>query len=282
MNQKNSQKELNFGLNFRLLLILGIISIISLLGGLIIANQTNIILDQKIAEAKEAERPANLNLFIIQDPTCQDCFNLQPTIEAIKKENIKFNSEKTIEIISEGAQQLITKFNITKAPTLLITGELEKNPALKAWWPKVGEIIEQTFILRQVGAPYVLLATGEVKGRAKLIMLSDQTCQDCYKVTAHQQILRQYGFFLAGQIIDVGSQEGQELIKKYKITLVPTIILTGDLGAYPTLTTIWPQVGTIEKDGTYVFREGVKQMGTYKNLTTNEIVKPPKNSNPNN
>jgi len=38
-------------------------------------------------------------------------------------------------------------------------------------------------------------------------------------------------------------------------------------------------VGTVEKDGTYVFREGVKQMGIYKDLTTNKVIEPVVNTN---
>src|SRR5665811_2194818 len=100
----------------------------------------------------------------------------------------------------------------------------------------------------------------------------------CYDVANHEIILRQFGVPTQDQqVINSQLSDGKELIAKYKIKLVPTIILTGDVGAYPSLINVWSQVGTIEEDGAYIFREGVKQMGIYKDLTTNEIIKPTTN-----
>ena len=71
--------------------------------------------------------------------------------------------------------------------------------------------------------------------------------------------------------VDIASDEGKALIKKYSIKSVPTIILSKDADAYPALKQIWQQVGSVEEDGNYVFRE-VTQMGSYKDLTTGDVV----------
>ena len=65
--------------------------------------------------------------------------------------------------------------------------------------------------------------------------------------------------------------QGKSLIDKYKIEKVPTIILTGDVETYISLTQVWKQVGSVETDGTYVFRS-VEQMGKYRDLTTGKVA----------
>ena len=253
---------------------LTIINII-LLTGLIISFQTVLSLNKKINEAAEAARPANLNIIVLKTANCEDCSDMTPLINAIKKKNVKINSERTVDISDPEGIKLINQYGIKKAPTLIIGGELQKETSLKTMWQQLGEIKDNTFILRQVGFPYVLTDSGEVKGRVKLIMITDDACKECYDVKKHKQILKQFNLPIQNeQIIGSRSADGKKLIAEYKIKLLPTIILTGDVGTYQELTKIWSKIGTIEKNGAYVFRDGVKRMGIYKNLTTNKIITP--------
>lgn len=275
---KTHKRNFNFHINFWLFTILSLIFLIFLFINIIVNSKTNALLNEKIAQVEELARPADIDIIILKDLSCSDCFDVGPMIEAIKKENVKVNSEITLEITSPDGLDLINKYNIDKAPTFIITGEIEKNISLKNLWPKIGEVRDNTFILRQISPPYTEISTGEIKGRVKLVMLTDLSCEECYDVGQHNNILRRFGFPVGKQeIIDVISDDGEELIKKYSIKLLPTIILTGDIDAYSTLKSIWAQVGTIEQDGAYVFRQGIKQMGAYKDLDTGEVVKPVNN-----
>jgi hypothetical protein len=275
MLKRRFQDGFNFTINFWLILILANIIFAGLIIGVGFSWRTNWLLNKKIVAVKEAERPANIDIIVLQESNCQDCSNLGLLIEAIKKENVKVNSEKTVEISSSEGMELINKYSIAKVPTLIISGEIEKDTNLKALWPQLGEVKDSTFVLRQVSAPYVLTNSGDVRGRVKWIMLTDTSCSECYNVTRHEAILKQFGMSTQDrQLIDIRFPDGQELVDRYQIKLLPTIILIGDLEVYSSLTKIWPQVGTIEDDGAYVFREGVKQMGAYKDLTTNAVVKP--------
>jgi hypothetical protein len=275
MLKRRFQDGFNFTINFWLILILANIIFAGLIIGVGFSWRTNWLLNKKIVAVKEAERPANIDIIVLQESNCQDCSNLGLLIEAIKKENVKVNSEKTVEISSSEGMELINKYSIAKVPTLIISGEIEKDTNLKALWPQLGEVKDSTFVLRQVSAPYVLTNSGDIRGRVKWIMLTDTSCSECYNVTRHEAILKQFGMSTQDrQLIDIRFPDGQELVDRYQIKLLPTIILIGDLEVYSSLTKIWPQVGTIEDDGAYVFREGVKQMGAYKDLTTDTVVKP--------
>ena len=49
----------------------------------------------------------------------------------------------------------------------------------------------------------------------------------------------------------------KEIIKKYDITRVPTLVLSAESKYYPDLTEAWEDVGTIEEDGAYVLRNSL-------------------------
>lgn len=272
---KNSEEnnKLNFELKLLSSMVLSVLFFVSLVIGAVAFGQTNALLNEKMAENEEATRPAELELTIIQDLKCEDCFDLQILVEDIQKQNVKIVAEEAVDVLSEKGQELVEKFNIKQVPTLIISGELDKELSLKNIWPTIGEVMDKTFVLRQIGTPYVELDSGEVHGRVSLTILTDTSCTECYDPTVHKGILQRYGWPTNSQeVIDRQDAAGQALIQKYNIELMPTIILEGDIDAYQALKQLWPIVGTIEADGAYVFREGVKQMGAYKNLNTGQVI----------
>jgi len=59
------------------------------------------------------------------------------------------------------------------------------------------------------------------------------------------------------------------LITKYKIISVPTVLMSPEADQYTNLKGVWKNVGTIESDGWYVFREMQQLRGVvYKDLTS--------------
>ncbi len=242
--------------------------------------KTNALTNQKMAEAAEAKRPANLDLVMITDANCQNCFDLNSVLENIKKENVKINSQKTIDRASDEGRQFVAKFAIKKLPTFLVKGELAKDSVLVKFFSQAGDTIDDTFVFRQVGGPYVDTATGKIKGRVNLVLLTDITCTQCYDVTQHEIILKQFGISAPAKVVDVKSALGQALVKAYVIKMVPTFVLSGDVKEYPSLASVWSQVGIVARDGAYVFTKGVPFMGVYKNLTTNKVITPAPESAP--
>ena len=236
--------------------------------------KTNALANQKLAEAAEAKRPANLDLIVITDAACRDCFDLNSIIDSVKKENVKIGSSRTIDRASEEGKLLIEKFAIKKLPTFLTQGELTKNSVIAKFFSQAGDVINDNFVFRQDSGPYVDTATGKIKGRVKLVLLTDITCVECYDVTQHEIILKQFGISAPAKIVDIKSALGKALVKAYVIKMVPTFILSGDVKEYPGIVSVWSQVGIVARDGAYVFTKGVPFMGVYKNLTTNKIITP--------
>lgn len=264
----------NFSLNFWLAAGIFLVIVVGIIIAAINFLRVNIILNQKIAQTTEANRPAEVEAIIIKEPSCADCVDPNNFLEQLKKNNVKIKSEKTVERMSEEGDALIKKYSIEKLPTVILTGEIEKGEFLQKALPAAGEIKDGSFVLKNIGGPFVLAATGAIKGRVKMVLLIDSTCPNCYDARVHESIVKQFGLNAAAEMIDRQSLAGKQLIAKYGIALLPTLVLTGDIASYPQLIKIWPQVGTVAKNGAYVFQQGVKGMGVYRDLSSNKIIDP--------
>lgn len=265
-------------INYRFLLAVFAIIFLSAAATTIIFVKANGILDKKLAETAEVKRPANLDLVVIVDETCADCFNLNPVLDYITKENVKINSSQTVSSVSDAGKEMIKKFAIKKLPTFTLTGELNKDAVMSQFISKTGDIADNTFVFRQVTGAYVDVASGKVKGRLNLVLLTDMTCAECYDVTQHEAILQQFGMQPTTKVLDIRSADGAILKNKYGIRMVPTFVLSGDIKEYASFAPVWPQVGMMS-NGAFIFTKGVPLMGTYKDLTTNKIITPPPATN---
>lgn len=269
--KKVQEVKIGFPVQIVLVVVLVVLGIISWNS----TRSANSIIGQRSAAAKEAARPANLEIITISDKGCTDCNSLADYIEVIKSQNVKIVKESSLDIYESRAQELIEKYNVKKAPLLVITGELEKHDDLQALWSAWGIVKDKTFVLTNIIPPYSNLVTGKIEGRVSVTYLTIDSCDECYDVMINQNILQKsYGIKLVSEkTIDIDSPEGKEFVEKYNITKVPTFMIDNEVAVYQGLLSVWNNVGTIEADGEYLFRK-TEQLGAYYDLETKEVVEP--------
>ncbi len=238
-------------------------------GVLLFAKQT-----PPYTDAISGKVEGRVSLIHLKDKSCGKCTQLSQAIEGLKK-NVKIVDEKEVDINSSEGRSLISKYSINQAPTLILSKELSVY-SVSEGWSNIGSIEDDgSYIMRGISPPYTNTSTNKVVGLVGLTMLTDKSCSECYDVAMHKQIIPQFGVASLGaeKTVDAGDSEGKALIKKYDIKLVPTIILSKDADAYPALKQIWQKVGSVEDDGTYVFRKLADLGVPYKDLATGEVVK---------
>lgn len=267
--KENLIRGLAYGLGGAL--IIAIVVLLVIFGGQIKDRLKNDGADNNTSQTG-ADAP-KLRITVITSKLCGDkCFDINLFLDALKQNGIKEVGTETLNIEDSQGRALADKYQITKVPTVLISGELDKNPQLAQAWASLGEIIDQVFVFRKLIPPYIEVASGQLKGQFSLVYLTDESCSKCYDVKLHDTALGNLGLKTDNnQTIDVASDEGKELLKKYEILSVPTILLSGDLIEYSGLQQIWPQVGVVAEDGTYVFTK-MDEMGSYMNLKTGKLV----------
>ncbi len=253
-----------------------------LLVNIAVLFQSTAVAKDKVAAAEELARPANISFITIKDSSCADCAGLEPYTNAIRKKNVNVIGERTIESGSDEGRKFIADFGIKRIPTLIIQGELSRSADIAKLLSFLGKTEKDTFVLTTPDpsaplAPYIDLATGQVKGRVGLILISGKSCTECPNAEVFRQAVAGAGVINPENkgVLDVADAEGARLVSKYKITVVPTFVLTGEVGEYTALAKDWPKLGTIEKDGAYVFRElNIFQGLVYFDLKKNAVVKP--------
>lgn len=237
-----------------------------------IVSSTYIYASHKIAEKEEALKPAKLSLIEIVDSSCDYCNrNIDSLINFLKQINTSITS-RVIEYNSAEAAQLIGKYGASKIPILIFSGEVNKTQQLSTLFSQAGSAVGDNIIINNLPPPYLNLTSNKIEGLVSLINIIAPSCTACYNVSMHESILNYtYGVLIADEkTFDYKSTQGKELVIKYNITKVPTIILSPESAVYSGLMGVWPQVGTIESDGWLVFRsvDVMAQYGEYINITS--------------
>ena len=208
----------------------------------------------------------------LEDPGCSACVDLAASIEELKQ-SLTITSVDTFARSSVNAKAAIAKYGIKQLPALILSSEYSAYSSAEDL-ESVGVIASDGgLVIETLQPPYVDAITGKVEGVVDWIMLTDASCAECYDVSMHKTILARFGFaFGKEETFAIDSARGKELLEQYGITSVPTIIVSSDAKAYDAFTQVWPQVGTEESDGMFVFRNNGILGQTYKDLETNTVI----------
>jgi len=232
------------------------------------------------ASGVETAPIASAKVYVVSARACGDqCWDTGLFLEALIGQGIKIVDQKSYSIggwwpFNRG-DKLAEEFQISKLPTVIVEFTGQDQPDINNFFsPTLGSVINGKFVLTKILAPYYDLAEKKLKGSIKVTYLADQSCAECYDVKKHETALKNLGVMTDGsETIDVSSVAGQALVNQYKITKVPTVIVSGEVSEYAVLTQAWGDVGIIAADGAYIFTD-VDLMGdSYKDLTTGKVIK---------
>ncbi|MBI2548223.1 hypothetical protein HYW21_02635 [Candidatus Woesearchaeota archaeon] len=216
-----------------------------------------------------------ISLVHLRKTNCTECYDLSPIIREYSTLGLVFADQEVVDADSGRGQTLIDRYNITKLPTVILDKEAGVYSDFVSLWPQVGSIEEDgSLVMRLIGIPYYGVSEQRVKGQVSVFFLQDETCTECYNpITFHLPVLQRMNLALSKQeMINASSTEGQKFITDYKIEKLPTIIMQGDMQEYPTLVRAWQSVGSIEEDGSYVFRSVEIAQQPYKDVVNSAVV----------
>ncbi|MBT5022633.1 hypothetical protein HOK51_03575 [Candidatus Woesearchaeota archaeon] len=224
---------------------------------------------------KNGEQRGAVQITHLKNSDCEDCVSWDGVIANLAKDQLTVAGVEVVEYDSAEGKELIQKYDINKLPTLLFSNDLAEYPDIAGTWAERGSVEpDGMYVLREVGAPYYDFDSGNIKGLVEVTYLVDESCEECYDVAVHKSILGKYGVKINSEkTVDIASSEGKEILEKYEITQVPTIVLSEGVSVYSQLAQIWASVGSVEEDDSYVFRN-VANMGgiVFKDLETGELV----------
>ena len=195
---------------------------------------------------------------------CPTCYDISNFVDALKKA-MTFTSGTSVD-----ASEDISMYNLTIVPAVILSGDLAAYPELLVNLKTLGTYVDGNLVLTAAkNPPYWDLATEHEYGVVDVTYITDTSCTTCYDAHIHDSVLTNYGVTVgAKKVVDVSSTDGKALVSTYQIVGVPTVLLSADAKYYTALADVWKKVGTVEKDGTFVFREISVISDKYVNLTS--------------
>jgi len=218
-----------------------------------------------------------VSLTHLKNDNCDECYDFSPLVNQLSSTGMKIGNSNEISISTKEGKALIEKYNIQKIPAIIMGSEIKVYPEIVQGLANVGEIVDDgSFITRFAGMPYYDIKEKKIKGFVTMTILLDESCDGCYNPdTSFKPILQKMGvIFKDEKTVDISSLAGKNLVDKFSIQKVPTILLTGDMEEYPGLVSSWKDVGSVESDGTYIFRTVEVTGQTYRDLITNNVITP--------
>ena len=255
-HQKSHKKSLSKNFYTKIYVALAVALVIFALNNLLQISSAASVLDQKLAEATEAKKPAEVQLITISTPLCLDCYDIKSVVGVVESTGVNITSRRDVAFSSVEARSLIKKYEIEKVPTLIITGELSKSTLLASKLNKLVEEIDKAYIFTEIEPPFVETSSGDIRGRVSLTHLKKDSCEECFDLTPIIKQLGQAGLkFKEQKEIDADSFEGKKLLGQYDIKILPGIILDKEAEVYPNIMQVWAQLGSTESDGSLVMRK---------------------------
>ena len=255
-HEKHHKKSKTLSSTFykKLMVMFSLVLIIFALYNIYQGKSFRVLFEEKLAEAKEAARPAELQLTIIST-TCYDCYDINAVVDILELAGDNITSKKELVFLSEEANRLIKEYQIDKVPTIIVTGELNKSRALSTL-NSAGKELKGAYIFTKLEPPFIEASSGNIRGKITLTYLKKKNCIDCYDLNPIiSQLIKSGLKFEKKQEIDILSSEGLNLIKKYDIKNVPTIIMDKEIEVYSTIIQSLNQLGKIEGDGTFIMHQ---------------------------
>lgn len=264
MAKSNSIKKLNSFKYETVINVLGIIIVLLFIVNMFFLTSFSSSLKNKINEAEEAARPANIELTVITASCEVSCFDIDSVVTKIKSGNVNVVSEEILNYKNSFplVSALMNTYGVTKFPTVIVKGELNKT--------NLGDeftTVDDALIYNPTTPPYFDRAENKIKGLVIVTILSANDCLNCTDVNLLLNQLKASGVVIK-ETRTLSESEGRDLVQKYNIKKLPALVLSSDALDYALIKDNWEGLGSKENDGSLVSRE---LPPPYKNPETGKV-----------
>lgn len=217
-------------------LILGVV-------GILILNQptqkTPIQLHNSTANQTNLNQIEIIHIRSVTCTLCRDTEGLNLYFEqSAQKYGFAVGSNRIINYPDSESSELIRKYRIDRLPTIIVrekSGNL--SDAFKGEFAQYLGSVEGdgTLVMRNVDAPYLNISENKIVGLAKGIAIYKKECAECLNASKYFQALEGQDIgmvFLDKKILEAQDTEAKNLIMKYNITKLPTLILDQEAYEY--------------------------------------------------
>lgn len=243
--------------------LLFILILILLVSSFSLASMKNVV-GKELENIKEASRPAEIELSIIE---CEECSDISSIVESVKSQNVEVISEETLDVNSERAKELISKYNIQKLPTVLVFGEIDND---KINLESNFELKNDALVFSKVDAPFLDLSSNQIKGLVEVIEIIDSSCKECVPLSYIPLSFVEAGVAISDwKKVEYNSVDGKKFIEKFGISKVPSVLISKEIDYYESISQSLSQLDPSEKQGFYALHS---TLPPFRDLNQNKII----------
>ena len=244
--------------------------------GIVINNETAIYsnINPPYYDIKEEEVVGRVKVINLIDSSCNQCKSLSQVENSLANAGVAISEIVSYEYNSNDGKELISKHSVTRIPAILISEDVDYYESVKKELTNLaGNPKNNYYAIHSVLPPYRDVKEDRILGLVNIILLSDISCDGCYDVRINKNVVERFGIAIEKvDPYDISSDKGKAIIAMYKITKIPTLLVSPEADVYASFVQVWDNVGTVEDDGWYVLRKP-EVLGAYKDLIKNIIVK---------
>ena len=226
--------------------------------------------------SNQGQKPILVDVLLIGASGCPQCNSslllLQQISDASASFNISVGSVNELKGDSTEAATIISRYKIEKLPVLLLSPSGEPDPSfVSVWTDTIGtQESDGVLVYRNVFPPYYDLRTSSVVGFVNGIAIEAPSCSACFGGSIYLDSLESAGVaFKSKKVLEENDREALALISQYKITRLPSLLLSSDIVAYGFFNDSLRDLGTMENRW-FVLRDIVPP---YVDLSRNQSVR---------
>jgi len=209
-------------------------------------------LDSRISAAIEEKKPASVELTLFLPRNCPECSGLDGFLTALSSDKSLINVTKTITVYL-GSAQAAGLPSVKRLPAIVASGQVAKSEKVSSLFSSLGfSTGESQIVLETPLAPFFDIASGKALGLVgATAILAPNDCTTCVSGQKMLSDLELAGMYFSSKAsLPYESAEGQALIARNEIKVLPAVVLSEDAGYYSkTLSDI---LSRMNSEGNYV------------------------------
>lgn len=197
-------------------------------------------------------------LIAIVSNNCPKCVELAGLIDQLRQLDINFSERSIVFETDSEAKELVQKYGIQKLPGVVLKASPADFSLLSERWQVLGTVEDKNvLVLRELPPPFFDIASSTTKGLVEFWSISKTDCLDCTPAPKTISLAQLGLVFSKSNELNETDSEAQQLIERYSITKLPTVILSSEVKEYSRIASLLETGGDFSPDGTWVLRNPV-------------------------
>ncbi|MDO8625718.1 MAG: hypothetical protein Q7R47_06555 [Candidatus Diapherotrites archaeon] len=199
----------------------------------------------------------SVRLVLLSDSSCAKCVALDGVESALTDQNLVISRTQQLDYQSSEGAVFVSQYTIARVPAVIMIANAAAVPVLSKGFSSRGTLQtgETVFVYDDPPPVFVDVATKKVRGIVDVVVLFDSNCSQCRKPLSQAEVASAGLIVGDFALVDLNSVRGAELVSRYKLTRVPSVVFSSEASLYTAFLEKVALSNPDETDGSFVLRD---------------------------